>query len=158
QLPSMKKLSSAIASIFLSLIFQGAANAADSPWADFSVASNVVVQAVDQYAYYQDASYKPNLSPSVSSMPAPNSYYAPSNLALRAVKRNTLPPTKLDSFVTQSGKRDDIYGMEGRIENTKYSPIGSGFDPVTADGLTTGQESNAPSVYYFHPMAANPPQ
>lgn len=130
-----------------------------NPWADFnpqtgnlvSVAQVDYADSDEQPLVYQNA--RPQLAPSTSSMPIPHSYVAPTNLALKALGRSVLPQTRLTSFIKESGMRDDIYGHDGDVKNKVYSPIGSGFYGGTAEGLTTGHQSDAPSVYYFPTMA-----
>lgn len=89
-------------------------------------------------------------APVVTSVPYVGTKLAPGNLALNGMHRTTLPPTRLTSFVLDSGKRDDIYGMEGRVDNTIYAPISSGFSQETSEGLTTGHTMVEPGLWSFH--------
>jgi hypothetical protein len=129
-----------------------------NPWPDFSpVAQKQFVQQVggDPYSYHAPwvNPAAQSLPHTASSMPAPRTYVAPANISLRALGRNTLPQTRLESFVKASGMREDIYGMDGQTRNKNYSPVASGFYGETAEGLTTGHQSDAPSVYEFPTMA-----
>ncbi|MBY0551651.1 MAG: hypothetical protein K2W95_30490 [Candidatus Obscuribacterales bacterium] len=90
-------------------------------------------------------------SGAASSAPVRGTMFAPGNLALRQMAKSTLPPTRLEGFVHNSGKSEAIYGDEGI-----YLPP---FDSFTADhrieaginspDLTTGHKSNAPSAWDF---------
>jgi hypothetical protein len=122
-------------------------------WADCTPQTCATTAQVDNYNYYAQNTRRPQLAQTSSSMPYGRSKVAPANLALRAVGKNVLPPTRLTSFIAESGMDDDIYGHEGDIKNTSYSPISSGFDPQTDAGLTTGHPSDAPSVYAFPTLA-----
>jgi hypothetical protein len=80
--------------------------------------------------------------------PILGSFAAPANLALRQIGMKSLPPTKLDSFVAQSGYNDMIYGDEGEYGPPPYddfSTINSGI----YSNLTTGHPSDAPSAWGY---------
>ena len=145
-----------IASLALSLLNQAMVMAeTESPWADWAPEARVQVS----YATAVPVSYQRSsavtrtqglaLSRTVSGMPAAGTHHAPSSLALRAVGKSHLPPTRLESFVANSGNAEAIYGMEDNVKNVCYMPIESGFDEATQEGLTTGQQSNAPAVSTF---------
>lgn len=79
-------------------------------------------------------------------------FTAPANLALQAMGRKTLPPTRLESFVRNSGMNDAIYGDEGEMGLPPYF----GFDPshyintgINMPELTTGHKSDAPSAWGY---------
>lgn len=95
--------------------------------------------------------FVPGGSGAASSAPVRGTMFAPGNLALRQMGKSTLPPTRLEGFVHNSGNSENIYGDEG-----VYLPP---FDSFTADhrieaginspDLTTGHKSNAPSAWDF---------
>lgn len=118
-----------------------------NPWSDFAVTAVVSGSAPTPVA--TRVNRQPALARTTSSMPAPRTHYAPTNMALKAVGRNYLPPTRLTSFIAESGEAEDIYGHEGDVKNEKYSPIASGFDLGTQEGLTTGHQSDAPSGWAY---------
>jgi hypothetical protein len=134
-----------------------------NPWQDLAPQNSV--QCADQYSYYSTQSQCHNTSNycangrsvvaqrTASSMPVKGTYVAKANLALRAVGRTTLPPTRLTSFVEESGKAEDIYGHEGEVNNDRYASIETGFHGQTAAGLTTGQHYSVPQVSTFPTMA-----
>lgn len=128
------------------------------PWANFAPESSEILVAqatpVAQIAqiaprYAIGRRTQKAVPKSVSSMPKARTHFAPGNMALNAVGRNFLPPTRLSSFVEDSGECDDIYGHEADLSNKTYSPIESGFDCQSSEGLTTGHPSDVPSVWAY---------
>lgn len=111
---------------------------ADEPWADYNPPS----QTVKQYASTATLAY----SPAASSNNAPSTHSG-------QARRKSLPKTELSSFVRNSGYRDDIYGDESNVDNTIYSSLNDGINGQSAQGLTTGQKSNAPSVFEYNAFA-----
>lgn len=89
----------------------------------------------------------------VSSMPFAGSYIAPGNLALQQMGATKLPPTRLDSFVAESGFNDHIYGDEGTdgpppYESfEKWNRIDAGIYADRDLGLTTNHGSVLPSAW-----------
>jgi hypothetical protein len=88
-------------------------------------------------------------SGAATSAPFRGSYRAPGNFTLQWQGRfgQNLPPTRLDSFVKESGYADDIYGDEGTegpppLNNFKYIESG-----IKSDGLTTDHRSQLPSAW-----------
>jgi hypothetical protein len=85
--------------------------------------------------------------------PFAGTFAAPANMALRQIGRGTLPPTRLTSFIQDSGMSEAIYGDEG----TDGPPPFEGFDEshriergmVTSGELTTGHKSDAPSAWGY---------
>lgn len=84
--------------------------------------------------------------------PFMGTYTAPANMALRAMGRRTLPPTRLESFVQNSGKSEAIYGDEGVFGLPPFF----GFHPghyintgINMPELTTGHKSDAPSAWGY---------
>ncbi len=154
------------AALLLNVFNLKAAIAEDHPWADYNAqqpyygATQPEIQPYyesrEDYAVLAMSSQSPQLARTVTGMPVGRTYVAKANLALQAVHRNTLPPTRLDSFIRTSGMNPAIYGKDGDIKNVDYAPISSGFDGITAAGLTTGHPSDAPNVYDFVPI--NPPK
>lgn len=88
-------------------------------------------------------------SGAATSAPMRGSYRAPGNFTLKWQTRfgQNLPPTRLDSFVKESGYADDIYGDEGTdgpppLNNFRYIESG-----IKSDGLTTDHRSQLPSAW-----------
>ncbi|MBX9685295.1 MAG: hypothetical protein K2X27_01260 [Candidatus Obscuribacterales bacterium] len=109
-------------------------------------------QPVQKTSQPTSAQHNPYLPRTATGMPIPFTNIAPANLSLRAVGQFSLPATKMDSLVKESGMREDIYGGEGNIQNTVYSAIGTGITGESAFGLTTGHQSDTPQVSSFPTM------
>lgn len=92
-------------------------------------------------------------SGAVSSAPYQGTYTAPGNLALMQMRRSTLPPTRLSSFVRDSGMNDAIYGDEGACGLPPYFGFHDGHRIERglsgSGGLTTGHRSDAPSAWGY---------
>ncbi len=134
--------------IFCSIMSLQAARAEDHPWADF-----VVLQPEAQVRDRQEAlnviapaRQTPTLRKTVTGLPEKNSFIASSNLSLHAQHKTALPQTRLDGFIRTSGNKIEVYGKDGDLENTNYSPIESGFDGATREGLSTGHNSQLPGI------------
>lgn len=89
----------------------------------------------------------------VSSMPYVSSFVAPGNIALQQMGATVLPPTRLDSFVAESGYNDHIYGDEGTDGPPpyccfeKWNRIDAGIYGDRDAGLTTNHGSVLPSAW-----------
>lgn len=91
-------------------------------------------------------------SGAASSAPFAGTYTAPANMALKNMGRNTLPPTRLESFVRNSGFNDAIYGDEGENGLPPYFGFGEGHRierGINAPELTTGHKIDAPSAWGY---------
>lgn len=91
-------------------------------------------------------------SGAASSAPFAGTYTAPGNFALKQMGRNTLPPTRLESFVRNSGYNDAIYGDEGEDGLPPYFGFDGGHtieSGMNAPELTTGHKSDAPSAWGY---------
>ena len=91
-------------------------------------------------------------SGAASSAPFAGTYTAPGNFALKNMGRNTLPPTRLESFVRNSGMNDAIYGDEGENGLPPYFGFSEGHRierGINAPELTTGHKSDAPSAWGY---------
>lgn len=90
-------------------------------------------------------------SGAASSAPIKGTMIAPGNLALRQMGKHTLPPTRLEGFVRNSGLNDAIYGGDD-IALPKYfgfteeHRIGAG---IHAPDLTTHHASALPSSWDY---------
>ena len=89
-----------------------------------------------------------------TSMPILGTFVAPGNLALMNQRLRSLPETRLDSFVKESGYNDLIYGDEGTdtippyFTFTEAHRIERGIEASgNAGGLTTGHPSDAPDAW-----------
>jgi hypothetical protein len=87
-------------------------------------------------------------SGAATSAPIRGTYQAPGNLALKKQGLQSLPPTRLDSFVKESGKSEAIYGDEG-CPFYGFSEEHRIEKGIKSDGLTTGQKSDAPSAWDY---------
>lgn len=92
------------------------------------------------------------ISGASTSAPFVGTFTAPGNMALKQIGRKTLPPTRLESFVRNSGFNDRIYGDEGEDGLPPYF----GFDSshriergINMPELTTGHKSDAPSAWGY---------
>ncbi len=98
------------------------------------------------------AGFVAGASGAAMSGPIMGGFDAPGNLALKAMGMRSLPQTRLDSFVAQSGWRDAIYGDEGTDGPPPYMAfpwfrhIEAG---ITSDKLTTGHKSDAPMAWDY---------
>lgn len=82
-----------------------------------------------------------------TSMPILGTFVAPGNLALMNQGWRSLPQTRLDSFVKESGYNDMIYGDEGTDGPPPYNDFLYIEDGINSPGLTTGHPSDAPSAW-----------
>lgn len=94
------------------------------------------------------------LSPSASSSPQPGGGSAPGNIALKQQGKSTLPPTRLESFVKNSGMSDAIYGdeMDPQTMVSKYFSFDQSHRIETgmnAPDLTTNHRISGPSAWDF---------
>lgn len=86
-----------------------------------------------------------------SSSPMAGGGSAPGNLALKQLGKKSLPPTRLEGFVMNSGKNDAIYGGDG-VLLPKYftfqmsNRIETGMN---MPDLTTKHRMNGPSAWDF---------
>lgn len=89
----------------------------------------------------------------VSGMPFARTFIAPGNLALQQMGAKKLPPTRLDSFVAESGFDDSIYGDEGTdgpppyLNFETYNRINAGIYADRDLGLTTNHGSKLASAW-----------
>ena len=91
------------------------------------------------------------LPQAASSCPMPGGGSAPGNLALKQMGKKTLPPTRLESFVKNSGKSEAIYGDEGVylppfFTFTQDHRIESGMN---MPDITTKHRIEGPSAWDF---------
>lgn len=98
------------------------------------------------------AGFVPGQSGAAMSGPILGGFDAPGNLALKALGMRSLPKTRLDSFVVESGWNDNIYGDEGKEGPPPYMMfpwfrhIEAG---IKSDKLTTGHKSDAPMAWDY---------
>lgn len=86
-----------------------------------------------------------------SSSPMAGGGSAPGNLALKQLGKKSLPPTRLESFVQNSGRNPNIYGDEGVLLPPLFTfqqsnRIESGMN---MPDLTTKHRMNGPSAWDF---------
>lgn len=94
------------------------------------------------------------LSPSSSSSPQAGGGSAPGNIALMQQGKGTLPPTRLEGFVKNSGMSDAIYGdeMDPKTLVSKYYSFDQSHRIETgmnAPDLTTNHRISGPSAWDF---------
>lgn len=86
-----------------------------------------------------------------SSSPMSGGGSAPGNIALKQLGKKSLPPTRLEGFVMNSGKNDAIYGGDGVLlpkyfTFQQFNRIESGMN---MPDLTTKHRISGPSAWDF---------
>jgi hypothetical protein len=117
-------------------------NIAVAPWSDFTRPNGT------------SAMRGPNLAGVTSSAPFQGTVFAPGNLALATQRGYALPPTRLTSFVKESGHADGIYGDEGESDHPpldNFDAIESGINKRSVYGidLSTGHHSDLPAAWQY---------
>lgn len=129
---------------------QGNQELAPQGWSNFTNAQGSGSSPNAPFLYGANSGDFSFNSGAATGAPIPGTFRAPGNLALKSQGLKDLPPTRLDSFVRNSGYNDRIYGDEG----TEGPPPYFGFDSgsriergIFSGGLSTGHRSDAPSAW-----------
>ncbi len=119
-------------------------------WADFTSTQGVGSPNGPNIRYGTNAQFAGPGGSSGAATGAPfvGTYTAPANMALKAQGRNTLPPTRLSSFVKTSGMNDHAFGDEGTNGLPPYSSF-STLDCGVSSQCTTGHQSDCPSAWGY---------
>lgn len=131
----------------------GNANLAPQGWADFTSTNGAgSLNGPDLRGTFAQFSGPGGSSGAASSAPFAGTFTAPGNFALKNMGRSTLPPTRLESFVRNSGMNDAIYGDEGESGLPPYFGFGEGHRierGINSPELSTGHKSDAPSAWGY---------
>jgi len=117
-------------------------NVAMAPWSDYTGPNGSTTMRGPQFAHV------------TSSMPFQGTVLAPGNLALATQHGYALPPTRLTSFVKESGHADGIYGDEGDSDRPpldNFDAIDSGINKQAVCGidLSTGHHDDLPAAWQY---------
>ncbi len=121
-------------------------NSETSGWADYTRNQG------DEHIWDPLLQSTGSMSGAATGAPIPGTFIAPANLALRQQGLTKLPPTRLDSFVFESGYNDHIYGDEGEWDKPPYDCFTQEHRierGIWSEGLTTGHKSDAPEAWDY---------